>query len=277
MAAGLGRPGRLQHGFAQRRSATSTPTATRGTRATCQVGGVRPYPISYRSIVPKAGRVRRTCWCRCACRPSHIAYGSIRMEPVFMVLGQSAATAAAMALDGNTDVQKVDYAALGKRLVEDGQVLEWTGPARDRAGIDPKTLPGVVVDDGDARIEGGWTSSTSLRAVRRDVATGTTATRTKARTASGSPPGCRGRDATRCGWRTRRRAIEPRPCRSPSSTPRASQRVTVNQKKPPPIDETFMSLGAFSFAADRPAAVTVSTEGTRGHVVADAVVLVPVR
>jgi hypothetical protein len=56
---------------------------------------------------------------------SHIAYGSIRMEPVFMVLGQSAATAASMAIDGNLAVQEVKYDALKGRLLADGQVLEW--------------------------------------------------------------------------------------------------------------------------------------------------------
>jgi hypothetical protein len=55
---------------------------------------------------------------------SHIAYGSIRMEPVFMVLGQSAATAAVLAIDESLNVQAVDYAKLRGRLLADGQVLE---------------------------------------------------------------------------------------------------------------------------------------------------------
>jgi hypothetical protein len=55
---------------------------------------------------------------------SRIAYGSIRMEPVFMILGQSAATAASLAIDRGIAVQKVDYGELRERLLEDGQVLE---------------------------------------------------------------------------------------------------------------------------------------------------------
>ena len=55
---------------------------------------------------------------------SHIAYGSIRMEPVFMILGQSAATAASIALDGKLAVQDVPYAELRKRLLADKQILE---------------------------------------------------------------------------------------------------------------------------------------------------------
>ena len=67
----------------------------------------------------------RICSCRCACRATHIAYGSIRMEPVFMILGQSAATAAALAIDDDVPVQKVDYAKLRQRLLADNQVLAW--------------------------------------------------------------------------------------------------------------------------------------------------------
>ena len=63
---------------------------------------------------------------------SHIAFGSIRMEPVFMILGQSAATAAALAIDGNLAVQDVPYAKLRDRLLEDGQV---PGIWRQIAGV----------------------------------------------------------------------------------------------------------------------------------------------
>jgi len=60
---------------------------------------------------------------------SHIAYGSIRMEPVFMVLGQSAATAAVMAIAANVAVQRVDVPRLQARLRADGQVLAWPPPS----------------------------------------------------------------------------------------------------------------------------------------------------
>ena len=56
---------------------------------------------------------------------SHIAYGSIRMEPVFMILGQSAATAAMLALDAGAAVQDLDYAAFRARMEEDRQILVW--------------------------------------------------------------------------------------------------------------------------------------------------------
>ena len=84
-----------------------------------------PYQISYGSLVPKKGQAENLLVPICV-SSSHIAYGSIRMEPVFMILGQSAATAAAMAIDGNIAVQDVPYDKLRARLLADGQVLEYT-------------------------------------------------------------------------------------------------------------------------------------------------------
>jgi len=92
-----------------------------------EVGGFGPYPIAYRSLVPKAGECGNLLVPVCL-SATHIAFGSIRMEPVFMVLGQSSATAAVMAIDANTTVQNVDIQALQQRLKEDpladGNVFE---------------------------------------------------------------------------------------------------------------------------------------------------------
>jgi len=82
-----------------------------------------PYAISYRAIIPRRGETENLLvpW---AVSSSHIAFGSIRMEPVFMILGQSAATAAAIAIDDGVAVQDVNYAKLRERLLKDGQILE---------------------------------------------------------------------------------------------------------------------------------------------------------
>jgi hypothetical protein len=84
--------------------------------------GFPPYGISYRAIVPR----ERECanllvpW---AVSASHIAFGSIRMEPVYMILSQSAAIAATMALEDRAPVQRIPYADLRKRLLAAGQAL----------------------------------------------------------------------------------------------------------------------------------------------------------
>ncbi len=83
-----------------------------------------PYQISYGSLVPKRGQVANLLVPVCL-SSSHIAYGSIRMEPVFMILGQSAATAAVMAIEKGLAVQDVPYTELRGRLEKDGQVLDY--------------------------------------------------------------------------------------------------------------------------------------------------------
>jgi hypothetical protein len=89
-----------------------------------QVGGFPPYPVSYRSIMPKAAECENLLVPVCL-SATHIAYGSIRMEPVFMILGQSAATAAVLAIDNKSSVQKLPYESLRGRLLADRQILKW--------------------------------------------------------------------------------------------------------------------------------------------------------
>jgi hypothetical protein len=89
-----------------------------------QVGGFPPYPISYRSLIPKAAECENLLVPVCL-SATHIAYGSIRMEPVFMILGQSAATAAALALDSGGSLQTLPHEKLRTRLLADHQILEW--------------------------------------------------------------------------------------------------------------------------------------------------------
>jgi hypothetical protein len=84
----------------------------------------QPYPVSYRAIAPRETECANLLVPVCL-SSTHVAYGSIRMEPVFMLLGQSAATAAVQAIDARTSVQKVDYAKLRERLLADRQKLSW--------------------------------------------------------------------------------------------------------------------------------------------------------
>lgn len=81
------------------------------------------YPISYKAIVPRHNECTNLLVPICA-SATHAAYGSIRMEPVFMILGQAAATAAALCIDSGCDVQDLDYATLRARLNADGNILE---------------------------------------------------------------------------------------------------------------------------------------------------------
>jgi hypothetical protein len=89
-----------------------------------QVGGFPPYQIAYRSVIPKPAECENLLVPICL-SATHIAYGSIRMEPVFMVLGHSCAVAAAMAIDAHLPVQKIDVKELKRILIEQKQILVW--------------------------------------------------------------------------------------------------------------------------------------------------------
>jgi hypothetical protein len=107
-------------------------------------GGLDPYPVAYRSLAPKRGECTNLLVPVCL-SASHIAYGSIRMEPVFMVLGQSAAVAAVQAIDDGGAVQDIDVKKLQQRLKNDPLVNGST--------------PEVVVDNSDrehVEVKGEW-------------------------------------------------------------------------------------------------------------------------
>jgi hypothetical protein len=89
-----------------------------------QVAPMKPYPISFRSLIPKQKECENLVVPVCL-SATHIAYGSIRMEPVFMVLGHSAASIAAAAIDEHAAVQRINYSHLRDRLLKEGQILEW--------------------------------------------------------------------------------------------------------------------------------------------------------
>lgn len=84
----------------------------------------QPYQIAYGSLIPKEKEAANLL-VPVAMSASHIAFGSIRMEPVFMILGQSATTAAVLAIENDQPVQNIEYGELKKELLEDGQILEY--------------------------------------------------------------------------------------------------------------------------------------------------------
>ncbi|HEX3868848.1 MAG TPA: FAD-dependent oxidoreductase, partial [Pirellulales bacterium] len=239
-----------------------------------QVHGFSPYPIAYRSIVPKESECANLLVPICM-SSTHIAYGSIRMEPVFMVLGQSAATAASMAIDQNVAVQKINTSALTERLLADDQVLEWTGP--NYVLVDSATLPGIVLDDDKAELAGDWVSSSSgrthvgpsylhnqydkkapeLKTARFEIAV----------------PAA-GRYDVRISWAPQANRASNVPVTIASAE--RTKTVFVDQRKEP-ADKLFQSLGTFQFDTELPAVITISTEDTNGYVIVDAVQLLPVK
>lgn len=87
-----------------------------------EVAGFAPFGISYRSILPARSECINLLVPVCL-SASHIAFGSVRMEPVFMALGQSAATAAVLAVEQNIPLHDLPYSVLRDKLISDGQIL----------------------------------------------------------------------------------------------------------------------------------------------------------
>ncbi len=218
-----------------------------------------PYPISYRSIVPKVSECRNLLvpWSLSA---SHMAFGSIRMEPVFMILSQSSAIAADLAIRDNLAVQQVTYATLRPALVAAGQAL----------GDPAVASPSTVIDNSDAAlvdITGAWTPATSTAGfVGADYLHD-----------GGTPGGKSVRFRTPPGISGTQRAF----IRWTSHTNRASNvpvtihhakgvsTITINQQA---NGGKWHVLGIFTDVT----AVVVSNEQANGYVIADAVGFLPV-
>ncbi len=119
-----------------------------------QVGGFSPYGIEYGSLTPQDAECDNLLVPICL-SASHIAFGSIRMEPVFMVLGQSAATAAVHAIREKKTVQNIDYDKLRSQLLLNKQVLTWSHTApKSPLSTDAKTFSGIVLDDNQSNRNG---------------------------------------------------------------------------------------------------------------------------
>ena len=238
-----------------------------------QVGGFPPYPIAYRAIVPREAQCANLLVPVCL-SASHIAYGSIRMEPVFMVLGQSAATAACQAIDAQTPVQKIDVAKLQERLRGDGQILAWNG-ASPPTGLDAKRLPGIVLDNERAEPKGEWTASSAAGPfVGSGYIHDGNSEKGRKSARFRLPDELSGRYELRLSY-----SANPNRATNVPVTVRSTdgdRTVRINQRQRPPLDGGFTSLGTYRLDAGG-AYVTVSNEGTDGYVIVDALQCLPVK
>ena len=239
-----------------------------------QVHGFTPYGVSYKSIVPKKAECANLFVPVCL-SATHIAYGSIRMEPVFMVMGQSSATAAVQAIDAQCDVQDVDYAKLREKLLADKQVLEYQGPKAYR-GKPVAQLPGVAMDNDEAKLVGRWdTGKTIPGFLGKHYAHDGNADKGMKRAEYVLQVKEAGKYEVRISYTPNGNRATNVPVVVTAAD--GEHRYVVNQKQPPEIDGAFHKLGVHPFEAAKPALIVVGTEGTDGHVVIDAVQLLPVK
>ena len=228
-----------------------------------EIGGFGPYPIAYRSIITKRAEAQNL-FVPAALSATHIAYGSIRMEPVFMVLGQSAAVAASMAIDNGVPVQDIDVAALQRELREN--------PLADGSTAE------ILVDNDDAGVEiqGDWERVTRGGygpSFLRELSKGEQAASVRF-----SPTIISEGNYTVLVYFSRT-AEESSQTQVLVSDGKTESSLTIKESDIRVEGQTsgeWVSIGTFSLSPGADAYVTVTNQGADGAVVADAVLWVPV-
>ena len=227
----------------------------------------RPYQIPYRSLTPRRSECENLLVPVCL-SASHVAYCSLRMEPVYMALGQAAGLAAVQALRTGRAVQEIAVPELQAKLRVQKAVLELP----HAAGVSAAKFAGLVVDDALAVCEGVWVASGFGQPIegssRHDgnAGKGSKSARFEVRVATA------GEYAVRLAYV----AAENRATNVPVTVAWGGQVATrrVNQRQVPAIEGHFAELGRFSLAPASPVIVTVSNAGTDGFVSVDAVQVV---
>jgi hypothetical protein len=235
----------------------------------------RPYPISYRSIRPRAEECSNLLTPTCL-SSSHIAFGSIRMEPVFMVLGQSCATAAVHAIEQQTTIQQIDYPKLQQRLLADHQMLDFESPPIPEATrFTKEQIGGIVVDDEEAERTGFDTVASTMsgyvhQGYRHD--SNENKGQQRVRFHPKLPESGHYRVAI---------AYIPQSNRATNvpiiiSHADGSNTLTINQRETPPEKNLLKPLGVFRFEKGNTGFVEISNQDTNGYVIADAIQFLPV-
>lgn len=237
----------------------------------------QPHQLPYRAITPHEHECRNLL-VPVALSSSHVAFSSVRVEPTWMVLGHSAGVAAALASQRNETVQALPYPLLRERLLAQGQALdplplpELPPPV---VGIEPATLPGIVLDDQTAEREGAWQHSMNFKpyvgiGYRHDEDSAKGQMQLVFRPEIPEP----GR--YRIGL-----AYSPHPTRAanvPVTISVGDQQTVfhVDQRLPLDAGSPFRVIGEIDLPAGQPTTITLSNAGTSGFVICDAVQLLKV-
>lgn len=238
-----------------------------------QVDPGGPYQIPYQSLTPKEEECQNLLVPVCL-SSSHIAFSSLRMEPVFMILAQSAVTAASIAIDEEINVQQVSYEKLKQKLSTDGQILELqeNNMIATGQGINPLGLPGIIVDGERIKLKGEWTQSSSLRPF---VGNGY----------FHDGNGGKGMRSAEFPFSTKSDGLyEVRVSYIPSgnragtvkyvvTSEQGVEEKVVDQRKVDGIGQIWHTLGSFEFKEGKPYSVALRNDDTQGYVVVDALQL----
>ena len=236
------------------------------------------YHIPYRSILPLAAECDNLL-VPVALSCTHVGISSIRVEPTWMILGQSAGVAAALAAKQNVAVQKLPYPALRDRLLAQKQVLEipvLAAPSPEPKGamnIDPSKLPGIVLDDKQAALEGEWKSSSGFKPY---IGTGYVHDDKRGDGHSIATFRFKAPKSVRYDLRIAYSPNETRASKVPIIIESGTQKamLTFDQTQPLPAGEAFRSAGFIQLTSDAETKIIISNTGTEGFVILDAIQLI---
>jgi hypothetical protein len=236
------------------------------------------YHIPYRAITPKAAECANLL-VPVALSCTHVGISSIRVEPTWMILGQSAGIAAALSAKQNLAVQKLPYPALRERLLAQKQVLdlpvlaELPPEPKGAMSIDPKTLPGIVLDDEQAELKGEWSHSSGFKP---HIGTGYLHDDKRGDGESTAVFRFKAPETARYDLRMAYSAHETRATQVPLTIQHGKTvvEVLVDQTQPIPAGTAFRSIGKVELQKDLETTLTVRNAGTDGFVILDALQLV---
>ena len=238
------------------------------------------YHIPYRSIVPQEKECTNLL-VPVALSCTHVAISSIRVEPTWMILGQSAGIAASLAAKREVSVQALPYPALRERLLAQKQVLDLPViPAASAQPVVPKDiavakLPGIVLDDAKAELKGHWTRSTNFKP---HVGAGYVHDDKRADGQSTATFRLKVPKTAKYDLRLAYSAHETRATKVPITVGNGKMKVELlaDQTKPLPKDSLFRSVGTVTLSSEEETTITLSNQGTDGFVILDAIQLVEV-
>ena len=241
------------------------------------------YHIPYRAITPAASECSNLL-VPVALSATHVAYSSVRVEPTWMAIGQGAGVAAALAAKAGVTVQALDYPTLRTRLLAQNVVLELpvlpplTAKSDRPSGpvsLDPKSLPGLILDDAQAELSGDWERSTNFKP---HVGVGYLHDEQRADGKARAVFRFKGPADGEYELRMAYSAHETRVTRLPVMIMGGDteQRFTVDQTQPMPTGEAFRPIGSLRLRQGVEYTLTVTNQDTKGFVIVDAFQLLPV-
>jgi hypothetical protein len=234
-----------------------------------------PYHIPYRAILPKPNECSNLL-VPVALSCTHVAISSIRVEPTWMIIGQSAGIAAALAAKKDVAVQKLQYSQLRERLLVQKQVLDLPllsdlpPTAKRNAAVDPATLAGIVLDDAAAEQKGAWKRSINFKPF---IGTGYVHDNN---TNKGMMSLIFKTNVPRAGRYDIRLAYSPHESRASNlpmtiSVGGKDQLISINQQLALDADSAFRTVATVDLKMECEMTLTISNKGTDGFVVIDAV------